>query len=214
MPWKEVAPAHVVSLARAQSLFRAPQCRLFAVRYQDLLDRAGGHIPQKDGLDLTGLAPLLPDMALVTVIRPDRCVIRLAGERLKQRLGFNPVRRNYLDLVPAWRRPSAMQAMCSVVDGPAGFRAELSYRYSDGVVRETETLALPLAASRRDVDGYVLLIDRAVSGEDLASPPVGQVREATLRRRHLIDLGFGLDRSFVDRMPLAQDGIPAGAPNL
>lgn len=196
--WVERAPEHLDSLDAALPRFLTSQCRLLAEHYRDVLAANGGRIPDKDTLDLPRLAKVLPDLALTAISKPDRCIYRIAGERLKQRMGINPTGRNYYDFVPEERRAIAARIMHLVIDRPLSFRVEMEQLFDTGIVQIIEAIAVPLATTEPDVDGFILFVDRQVANVDVLSPGQGMVLGNNIRRRELIDLGFGIDREFVD----------------
>lgn len=198
MSWIERAPQSVTSLSEALPHCLTSQARTLAAYYGELLAAEGGRIPEKNAFDLRRLASVLPDVALVAIEKPDRCIYRVSGERLKQRIGLNPTGRNYYDFVPPARRERAAAAMHMVIDQPLAFRAEIEQRYASGACLLIEALAVPLISAEPAVDGFILFVDRQVSELDLLSPEEGVLLGANVRRRDLIDLGHGIDESFVD----------------
>ncbi len=196
--WVERAPEHVDSLDSALPHFLTSQCRLLAEHYRDVLASNGGQVPDKDALDLPRLAKVLPDLALTAISKPDRCIYRIAGERLKQRIGLNPTGRNYYDFVPEERRAIAARIMHLVIDQPLSFRVEMEQLFDTGMVQIIEAIAVPLTTKEPGVDGFILFVDRQVANVDVLSPGQGTILGNNIRRRELIDLGFGIDREFVD----------------
>ncbi len=198
MSWIEMQPASIVALADAGTLFKSKAGVALYRGYLRLLAAAGGAIPAKNALDLSGFAGMLADAALCAVSEPDRCEYRITGERLKQRVGFNPTGTNYYDLVPAIRRPYAIRAMRMVVTVPSGFRALIEQTYSSGEVVTTEAVGFPLRSEEPGIDGFILFSDQALERRAgvPATPP--RLLGANVVRRDLIDLGFGVDTGFRD----------------
>ena len=181
--------------------FKTATCRRVAQAYLALLQESDGAIPSKNGVDLTGFATAMADMALTAVSSPDQCIYRLAGERLQRRMGLNPIGMNYYDFVPDLRREQAVRAMTMVVDVPCGFRAEIRQDYDNGSNRMIEAVGLPLSSDEPDVDGFILFGDRQIDFDPLASIDDTSLLGVNVIRRDLIDLGYGVDESFEDLVP-------------
>ena len=200
--WRLLRPFKTGPLSQALDDFRTRTCRQVAEAYRALLEGRDGAIPSKNGVDLRGFATAMPDLALTAIIKPDRCMYRLAGENLKRRIGLNPIDRNYYDFVPAIRREQAMRAMNMVIDVPCAFRAEIEQTYSDGQTRMVEAVGFPLSSEEPGVDGFILFGDRQIDFSPM-DPIVGPALSgANVLRRDLIDLGFGVDEGFQDMVPL------------
>jgi hypothetical protein len=198
MEWREQAPASVTTLEALLPEFRTTAARAFAEGYLEMRAQAGGKLPSKTGLDMSRLVKAIPHFALVAVTFAGPCVYRLAGEALQERIGFNPIGRNYYDFVPEGRRASAARAMEMVARHPCGFRALVQQVYDDGATRTMETLGLPLDDREPGVDGFILFADQALPGPTTYEAPGKRWLGANLLRRDLIDLGFGVDPDFVD----------------
>ncbi|MCR9220612.1 MAG: hypothetical protein NXI21_10330 [Alphaproteobacteria bacterium] len=196
--WIRQRPAGVWSLEAMQDLLQTDAARRLARAYAGLMRAANPPgIPAKNGLDLTEFAAIMPHLVLCAIDRSDRCVYRLAGEAVQQRIGFNPVGRNYYDFVPSARRETARRAMAMTVEQPCGFRALVAQHYSDGRDRVIECLAVPLTALESGVQGFILFSDSEVG----RAPPLaraGTLLGAEIARRDLIDLGYGVDDTFED----------------
>lgn len=200
--WKPRKPFKSGPLDKAMDDFKTATCRRVAQAYWNLLQEGGGVIPNKNGVDLTEFATAMSDMALTAVSKPDRCVYRLAGERLQRRIGFSPIGRNYYDFVPEFRRDQAVRAMNMVVDVPCAFRAEIQQDYSDGSIRLVEAVGFPLTSDEPGVDGFILFGDRQIDYDIMTSKDDVSLLGANVIRRDLIDLGFGVDEQFEDMVPI------------
>jgi hypothetical protein len=191
MPWTTLKPRCVGGLIEALAQYRTLGCRKLAEGYQAMLQNGGGVIPDKNQLDLAGFVAAMPHLALVAVTRPDLCIYRLAGERLKERVGFNVKGRNYYDFVPPERRQFAARAMHMVIETPCAFRAEIQQTYS-------EATGFPLRSEEPGVDGFILFADQAIEPEPTFYDGHPQLLGANVIRRDLIDLGAGIDETFED----------------
>lgn len=200
--WKPRKPFKCGPLDKALDDFKTATCRRVAQAYLKLLNEAKGTIPAKNGVDLTGFATAMADMALTAVSKPDRCIYRLAGERLQRRIGLSLIGRNYYDFVPEVRREQAIRAMNMVVDVPCGFRAEIRQDYSDGSVRMVEAVGFPLTSDEPGIDGFILFGDRQIEFDATGGAGDSSWLGANVIRRDLLDLGFGVDEQFEDLVPI------------
>jgi hypothetical protein len=199
--WVTRRPHSRVALADSMPLCKTGACRDLAAAYHKLLRSEGGKLPPKGRLDVTELARAVPHLLLCAIIRPDKCIYRVAGEEVRTRIGRNPVGLNYYDLVPPERRAHAMRAMNMVIDVPCGWRVEIEQSYSSGIGRLVEAVAFPLASAQADVDGFVLLADCEIGPSGRGSTAGVTLLGTDVIRRDLIDIGFGVDESFEDLVP-------------
>lgn len=198
MGWTPQKPNRVGMLSEALPGYRTPACRTLAAGYLSMLQAVDGRIPHKNDLDLANFASIMPHLALVAVSKPDRCIYRIAGERLKDRVGLNLTGRNYYDFVQPERRQIAAGAMHMVIDTPCAFRAEIRQAYSGDISLMIEASGFPLRSSENGVDGFILFADQGIDKLDDLLTPHPVLQGATLERRDLIDLGFGIDEAFED----------------
>jgi len=198
MPWTEKPPTANVALADLAPLLRTESAKILASGDAQLLAGGGGAIPPKASLDLAPIARMLADAALVAVETPERCVYRLVGENLKNRIGFDPTGLNYYELVPEIRRRYATSAMNMVIAKPMGFRADIVQIYSSGEALTIESLGLPLASNEPGVLGFILFADEAQSRWDRRLAEGTRLLGANVVRRDLVDIGFGVDAAFRD----------------
>lgn len=203
MSWTRLKPRYVGGLIKALPHYRTLGCRKLAEGYLAMLGNGGGSIPEKNQLDLAEFAAAIPHMALVAVTRPDQCIYRLAGERLKERVGFNVKGRNYYDFVPPERRQFAARAMHMVIETPCAFRAEIQQTYSGGVDLIIEATGFPLLSREPGVDGFILFADQAIEPDMAFYDAHPQLQGANVIRRDLIDLGAGIDETFEDMVQTA-----------
>jgi len=198
MTWRPRSPNHLGTLDEAFARFRTDACRRLAEGYRALLAAHDGKVPPKADLDITSLASAVPHLALCAVTKPDRCIYRLAGERLKERMGFNPRGRNYYDFVPEERRQFAANAMHMAIETPCAFRAEIRQQYSTGLEVMIEAAGFPLLSAEPGVDGFIIFADQAISSTEDLDFTTHALLGANVVTRDLIDLGAGTRRDFVD----------------
>lgn len=198
MGWTSLKPNYAGTLRDALTGYRTAACLGLAGGYLSMLDAANGVIPSKNDLDLQIFARVIPHLALVAISKPDKCLYRIAGERLKERVGFNLAGRNYYDFVPPERRQIAARAMHMAIDTPCAFRAEIQQSYTDGAAILIEATGFPLKSEEAGVDGFLLFADQAMEVSDSYVQPHPQLIGANVLRRDLIDLGHGIDQDFED----------------
>jgi len=198
MAWIQRKPASVCSLSEASPLFLTGACRTLAEGYRELLERTNGAIPLKNQFDVVRFVKAIPHLALCAIKKPDQCIYRVAGEGLKDRIGFNPTGQNYYDFVPEGRRTHAAQAMHMAIDVPCGFRSVIEQQYSNGLAATVEAVGFPLITEESDLDGYLIFADQGVDVPSQLALSASRLLGANVMRRDLIDLGFGVDDNFVD----------------
>lgn len=199
--WKSQKPEIVGTLESAFPRFRTRSGRVLAEGYLDLMNANEGRIPAKNGLDLSPFARAIANFALAAITVPDKCVYRIAGEGFRRLFAANPTGRNYYDFVAPERRRSAAHAMNMVVAVPSAFRAEVVHRFDSGASLLIEAAGFPLTSEEPGVDGFVLFFDEPMERPALTEEQLGRLVETHVLRRDLIDLGFGVDETFVDLVP-------------
>lgn len=181
------------SLERIVPCLETEPARILAEGYAALLRAAPrGAIPAKNGLDVAAFAAVLPHVVLCAVTLGGPCAYRLAGQIMQERVGFNPVGRDYYEFVPPGRRDAARAAMETAITVPCGFRALVEQSYSRGLTRRVEALGLPLSSTEARVDGFLIFADSMLGGPDPLADPGRTWLGADLIRRDWIDLGFGI----------------------
>lgn len=193
-----------MKLAQSMALYRTEPCRDLAAAYLELLAEGGGLVPAKGELDVTRLPRAVPHLVLAAITKPDKCIYRVVGEAVKSRMGVNPVGLNYYDFVPPERLAHARRAMHMVIDTPCGFRVELEQIYGNGLSRQVEGLALPLRSAQPGIDGFIVFGDCQIGPSERIAEPGVVLFGASVVRRDLIDIGFGVDETFEDLVPAAE----------
>jgi hypothetical protein len=198
MTWRPKSPLHAGRLDGALPRYRTEACRKLAEGYGTLLAANGGTVPAKNTLDLAQFIKAVPHLALCAITKPNLCLYRVAGEQLKERIGFNPVGANYYDFVPEERRAYAARAMHMVIDTPCAFRAEIRQSYSNGLSLVIEATGFPLLATEPGVDGFIIFADQAIESTIDLTFNEHRLLGANVEQRDLIDLGHGIDADFID----------------
>src|SRR6185369_685746 len=143
MTWTQRKPASICSIGQAIPLFVTSACRVLAEGYRELLERTNGAIPLKNQFDVARFVKAIPHLALCAIKKPDQCIYRVAGEGIKERIGFNPTGQNYYDFVPEEPRTYAAHAMHMAIDVPCGFRSVIEQQYSTGLAVMVEAVGFP-----------------------------------------------------------------------
>lgn len=185
-------------LADAPDLFSTSAPRVLAEGYAALMRENDGRIPRKNGLDISKFATALPNVVLFAITRPDKCIYRIVGESWKQRIGMNPIGRNFIDFVAGERRESAVESILDLISVPSGFRVIVEQIYSAGRSAKLEALAVPLSSDEPGVDGFSIFAAQTITPIDFATNEDRIVLGANIIERDLIDLGFGVNENFVD----------------
>lgn len=200
--WTARKPDRTLTLGAAASACRgAPARRLAEIYAGWMAASADGGIPDKATMDVVALAPVMSHLMLFAVSGVERCLCRLAGETVKRDVATPVVGRNYYEFVPEERLKHARHAMRMVIDLPSGYRSEIAQRLSDDRDRTLESLALPLRSSEPGVDGFILITVAPITEDEDRWIGDAQPIGVSITRRDLIDLGFGVDETFVDYVP-------------
>jgi len=198
MNWIRQTPRSTVPLAQAPRLFATMAPSILANAYIELMEEAGGTVPRKTGLDISKFAAALPDVALFATKMPDQCIYRIVGESWKQRIGLNPVGKNYFDFVAAKRRESAIASLQDLITIPSAFRVIIEQTYSAGRKAKLEVLAVPLLSEEEGIDGFCLFAAQLVAPVHFGPSDDRIVLGANIVERDLIDIGYGVNEKFFD----------------
>jgi len=198
MEWIRQKPRSIVSIAEAPGLFATMAPRILAKAYGDMILESGGNVPRKTGLDISKFAAALPNVALFAFTLPDLCIYRIVGEAWKQRIGINPIGKNYLDFVARERRETAVASLQNVIGIPSAFRVIIEQTYSGGRTAHLEVLAAPLLSDEPSVDGFTIFAAQPIAPIHFGRDEDRIVLGANVVERNLIDIGFGVDETFRD----------------
>ena len=200
--WTARKPNRTLTLDEVTAACRTAPAKRLAEIYQGWMAAApDGLVPNKSAMDIVSLAPVMTDLMLFAITGDDRCLCRLAGESVQRQVASRLVGRNYYDVVPRERLDSVRRAMRMVIERPCGYRSEIAQRLLDDRDRILESLALPLASSEPGVDGFMLITVAPIVDEGLAWNGDVVHGGVNIALRDLIDLGFGVDETFVDYFP-------------
>jgi hypothetical protein len=199
--WRPQRPEAVTDLGGASAYCHTDVCRATLAGYGTLLAANRGAIPRKSALDLRLFRGAIANMSLLAISRPDRCIYRVAGEHVQQRFGTNPVGRNFYDLLPEGRRESAIRGFNAVIDKPYGYWAMFQETYDSGLIGQVEGVGVPFLSDEPGVDCFALIVSQEVGHEARLAPERRLRIGSDVRRRVLIDLGYGVDEQYVDMVP-------------
>lgn len=198
MAWRRKKPGYIASLEDAEIRCETTPAKEMVQAYIRLLNGAKGRLPAFCDLDLREVRHAATHMALCSVGIGHHCTIRFFGEELKQRVGVNPVGRNFFDFVHPDRADSIRQVMEMMVSRPCGYLARVRQEFASGRTIIVETVALPLAPSRPGDDGQVVMTDTPVEYAGITLERDRVLLSADVVKRDLIDLGHGVDENFED----------------
>lgn len=198
MAWRKKKPGYIASLNDAYIRCETTPAKEMVQAYSRLLRNSGGKLPAFRDLDLREVRHAATHMALCSIGIGDHCTIRFFGEELKQRVGVDPVGRNFFDFVHPDRADSIRQVMEMMVSRPCGYLAKVRQEFASGRTIVVETVALPLAPSRAGDDGQVVLTDTPTKFAGITLEKKKVLLSADVVQRDLIDLGYGVDEDFED----------------
>tara|TARA_E500000318_G_scaffold86547_1_gene83256 strand:- start:4732 stop:5370 length:639 start_codon:yes stop_codon:yes gene_type:complete len=199
--WILRKPDYLADITIALPRFVTRSCMLLATGYAELIQKNGGNIPAKNGLDISSFGPIMANTALAALTLNSACIFRIAGEGIRERFAQKLVGTDYYDLVDPARRSHAIHSMDMVIKTPCAFRVELLQQYDNGEERRAEACAFPLLSDEPDTDGFILFADDQIEHKRLSAATSPVLRETQVVHRELIDLGFGLDKNFEDLVP-------------
>lgn len=190
-----------VTLSSVAGICVTQSARALCSVYSALLSETGGSCPRKADLDPSRLGALVNHVFLFAVSKPRTCVVRLVAEQARHHTGRERERQDYYRNVPEDRVEIAARALNMAVTVPCGFRVDVRHEYALGRTRDFESLLLPLVSDEQGVDGF-LLGTSELSGKDAGKGlPAERSHGNIVLQRDLVDIGFGVEETFVDLVP-------------
>ncbi|MEQ9144709.1 MAG: PAS domain-containing protein [Parvibaculaceae bacterium] len=171
-------------------LSRAPEkLRRFVECYRGA--SSGGAIAVQSALPMRTLAPLMAHVTLLERVEQGRILYRIAGERIVERLGFNPLGHNFLDLIVPELKDTSILGHEQMLNHPCGYYMIYESAYESGQRVRAETLTLPL---RKEADGALkyflsLHLDHEMSG--LSDRPGQTALVTDWITNTFVDIGHG-----------------------
>lgn len=154
-------------------------------------ESAGGDIlPEGRELQLSKLAPWMPDMSKLTLEGPFEIRYRLVGTRACERLGMDPTGKNLYEMMDPSIRDTIARSFAETVTRPCGFYGRYENVNTSGRHSAIQSLYLPLKPLP---DGTPKVIGMHAPGEmiDYKSPSDSVAIATTITEFTWIDLGFG-----------------------
>lgn len=198
MGWRRKKPGYIDSIEHVEGRCLTESSKEMVRAYHRLLKTRPGVLPAFRDLDLADVRHAAPYIALCSVGFGKHCTIRFFGDGLRQRIGVNPVGRNFFDFVHPERAENIRQVMEMLVRYPCAYLARVRQEFTSGRTIIVETVAFPLASSRPEDDGQVILTDTPIGDAESALDRNRALLSADVVQRDLIDLGFGVDEDFED----------------
>ena len=107
---------------------------------------AQGHkcVGIQSALPMRTFAPLMANITLMERENEDQVTYRIAGENIKNRLGFNPVGKNFFNLLSSEIRANARVTNEKIITHPCGHYLVYENEYETGQRMISESLMLPM----------------------------------------------------------------------
>ncbi|MBX3503926.1 MAG: PAS domain-containing protein [Parvibaculum sp.] len=116
--------------------------------YWNGLPREGAVVPDRRHFDPLSIRDLTPMMVMVEYESLQSAQFRYAGSKLTEIMGFDPTRKNYLDLLKEEAFQSFFAASEPLIGYPCGGRFPIKVQAATGYVIQCEALDLPLYNER------------------------------------------------------------------
>jgi hypothetical protein len=150
-----------------------------------------GHLPRRADFEMPGYEAFWPYTSILEWQSTNRLIFQYVGKNSVMRRSFDPVGRNYFDLLPAGDRAISMSSIEKMMTTPCGVTTLRFESYDKEPQRLIEHCAFPAI----DDDGLVrLLIGVTIPIEDTDKGPESESLEDGLLAPlvQFIDIGAGL----------------------
>ena len=178
---------------------KAPGTQALVKAYQDHLDHTAQTIPVKRDFNPLTLGRWVSFCAFLDVRDPEAVVYRLVGETLKERFGFDPTGRSYLEFVPDFRKPIALRAFEECASWPCAMAVMTEQTFGPAARHSARLSGCPSIVPTRA--SYLLFIDQPFDMDRYWAMRASKMRYSNLLDRYFIDLGFGTPSDFIDMIP-------------
>jgi hypothetical protein len=101
-------------------------------------------LPRRADIELNALRRMLPLVLLIEYRTPDEAIIRVAGSRLRDFVGYELTGANYIELAPPEDREVRRYRCWTIATRPCGSRLIYDHRLESGRVTQAEVVSLPL----------------------------------------------------------------------
>ncbi len=106
--------------------------------------RGENDVASQDRLPMREMAPLLPNITLMECIDEGTILYRIMGERIVERLGFNPTGQNFYDFLDPSQRAESIYTTKAGLAAPCGHYSIYQSRFESGRSLVSESLLLPM----------------------------------------------------------------------
>ena len=147
-------------------------------------------IGRRDLLPMRSLAPMLANITMTEYVDNDTIIFRIAGENIKDRLGFNPAGRNTLDLIAQEKRDEAVALHDVIINHPCGSYVVYESVFQSGRRAKSESITFPLRKDASTDTFFFLsyhLHHEATGFTEVGEPTALGLSEIL---KELIDIGF------------------------
>lgn len=153
-------------------------------------------VPRRRDFDPASLPAILPSFVILEVENPESVRFRLAGTAEVERYGQEVTGRNYLDFVPAARRPKAYAAFRNMLDCPCGMLAIIYSTASSGEPFLNEALGFPVRGQGDQVN--LIYFQSNNRPRELFHDNWSDKleRHVAVTRRVFVDIGAGVPSDF------------------
>jgi hypothetical protein len=153
--------------------------------------QTGGSIGQRNLLPMRVLAPMLANITMTEYVDNDTIVFRIAGENIKDRLGFNPAGCNTLDLIAQEKRDEAVALHDVIINHPCGSYVVYESVFQSGRRAKSESITFPLRKDAHTNSFFFLSyhLHHEVTGVAVAGEPTALGLSEI--QTELVDIGFG-----------------------
>jgi len=153
--------------------------------------RGSALVPLKDRIDPSEMRRVLPFIMIMDVSEPDAPMVRLAGTALRPRYGQEITGTDWSKFTMPENRPRMRAIITMLTSQPCG----LYYRFkasADGdIMREAETVALPLLTQEAGPPSMMIGLTRDIALRGIAGPGLDAARLDALVAE-FIDIGAGI----------------------
>ena len=101
-------------------------------------------LPRRSDIELNALRRMLPLVLMMEYRSPDEAIIRVAGSRLRDFVGYELTGANYIELAPPEDRQVRRYRCWAIATRPCGSRLIYDHRLESGRVAQAEVVSLPL----------------------------------------------------------------------
>lgn len=101
-------------------------------------------LPRRSDIELNAIRRMLPLVLMIEYRSPDEAIIRVAGSRLRDFVGYELTGANYIELAPPEDRSVRRYRCWAIAAQPCGSRLIYNHRLHSGRVTQAEVVSLPL----------------------------------------------------------------------